>query len=48
MAIKKGQEIHGTHSAKADEFLKLFAGIAREKHRYDVFRDLVNMAKRIF
>jgi hypothetical protein len=44
MATKKGREIHGTHSAKADEFLKLFAGIAREKHRYDVFRDFVTCA----
>jgi N-6 DNA Methylase len=44
MATKKGREIHGVQSAKTDEFLKLFSGIAREKHRYDVFRDFVTCA----
>jgi N-6 DNA Methylase len=41
MASKKNREIHGMHSAKAAEFLTVFAGIARERHRYDVFRDFV-------
>lgn len=43
-AIRKGGNMSIERSLERSEFVKLFNGIARHRHRYEVFRDFVTMA----